>query len=142
MKRFCQLFFKLLEVLFCTSNFLIELFAHINVFKGNTMYKLDEIKEFLKEFTITDKRIEKLYEMISNPQNRVNSDDKQWVATTSESERTTVYSAIETILDDSKISYLSSSVVAAFKVVSEDLERLNKKPRIPFYILMLDQLVA
>ena len=106
------------------------------------MYKLDEVKEFLKEFTITDKRIEKLYEMISNPQDRVNSDDKQWVATTSESERATVYSAIETILDDSKISYSSSFVLDAFKVVSKDLEHLNKKPRIPFYILMLDQLVA
>lgn len=106
------------------------------------MYRLNEVKEFLEEFAITDEKIEKLYKMISNPQNRVNSDDKQWVATTSENEKATVYSAIETILDDSKIVYSSSYVVQAFEVVSEDLKHLNKKPRIPFYILMLDQLVA
>ena len=85
--------------------------------------------------------------MISNPQKRVNDDDKQWVAySTDVSENDTVVEAMEKILNLPAINWIlidKDKVKAAIiKVGDEMVERnIKNKPRIPFYILLLNKVV-
>jgi len=109
------------------------------------MYKLEEVQEFLDNVLDSD-RVEELYEMISNPHLRVNSKDKKWVAyVTQASEDQTVVDAIKEILAKHQI---------AWQIIKDDaIEAINKtgnmfvesdikmKPRIPFYVLVLDQII-
>lgn len=113
------------------------------------IHTLSDIKKYLKDnsFSITDDRIEKCYNFISNPENRVNSDDKQWVAITQESEKKTVVAAIKKILDDNSIKYsdetITDQITNKVDVVGNLFEskKITFKPRIPFYVLTLHNLL-
>lgn len=67
------------------------------------MYRLDEVTQYIKENIkgfYEYERIEPLYRMISNPQERVNSNDKKWIAyETQASEDNTVVEAMKEILE-------------------------------------------
>lgn len=109
------------------------------------MYKLDEVQKYLKNVMKAD-RVEELYNMIPNPQVRVNSDDKKWVAyTTQASENKTVVDAMKEILAIKQFLWTikEDQVIAAIDKVGEMFEssEIKMKPRIPFYVLVLDQLV-
>ena len=113
------------------------------------IYQLDEIIQYFDEkiSTLDEERIKKLYKLISNPHLRVNSNDKQWVAyNTQASEDNTVVNAICEILDYSKLKCITKQddIINAVDNTGELFNGLaiQMKPRIPFYILVLDELVA
>ncbi|WP_428737428.1 hypothetical protein [Sulfurimonas sp.] len=114
------------------------------------MYKLDEVKQYIEEnikgFFEYDK-IEPLYNMISNPEKRVNDDDKKWVAyVTQASEDRTVVNAMKEILEIEEVDWIlteKKKVIEAVDKVGEIFINLDieMKPRIPFYVLVLNELV-
>lgn len=114
------------------------------------IHTLSDVKKYLKDnsFSITDDRIEKCYNFISNPENRVNSDDKQWVAITQDSEKKTVVDAIKKILDDNSTRYSDDTIMEQITIAVNEIGRLFqskgivKKPRIPFYVLVLHKLLS
>ncbi len=118
------------------------------------MHELDRVINFFEEHKLdcSEERITKLYGKISNPRLRVNSKDKQWVAyKTQASENTTVVDAIEEIMnndidwilleksDKERRNNIKKVVDKVGKIFENKL--LTHKPRIPFYILVLDKLV-
>lgn len=113
------------------------------------MYKLDEVLEFFKNElgAENDERITELYNMISNPHLRVNDNDKQWVAyVTQDSENKTVEDAMKAILDVNAIDWIlteEKKVKEAIKTTGNLFinNGIKNKPRIPFYIMVLDELV-
>lgn len=115
------------------------------------MYELEDVKSYIQdtllELILDDTRIQKLYEMIPNPKSRVDTADKQWVAYTSQdSEKITVVEAIREILIDILPSWkipLKKEVEDAVDEVGTIFETMDisHKPRIPFYVLVLDKLV-
>lgn len=113
------------------------------------LYKLNEVKKFFENEinVINEEQIETLYNKISNPYLRVNDDDKQWVAyVTQDSENETVEKAIKEILGISEEIWLSSyqrKVKEAIKIVGNVMieKNIHNKPRIPFYILVLDEII-
>jgi|GEM_PF-6804252 len=113
------------------------------------LYKLNDVKEFFSNEinVISEERIEFLYNKISNPHLRVNDDDKQWVAyVTQDSENETVEKAIKEILDITDFRWMlnvQKDVQQAIKNVGNLMieKNIHNKPRIPFYILVLDEIV-
>jgi predicted transcriptional regulator len=109
------------------------------------MYKLEEVQKYLAEI-LDANRIKYLHEMISNPHLRVNSEDKKWVAyTTQASENQTVINAIKEILADHKILWqtIKDDAIEAIDKTGQMFESSNikMKHRIPFYVLVLDQII-
>lgn len=116
------------------------------------IYTLADVKDYFKskllgrdEWTISNQnRIEECYDLISNPFNRVNGKDKQWVAyVTQASENTTVVDAIEEITDQNGYNRTREVIIEVVDEVGEEFKSLNidLKPRIPFYICVLDKLI-
>lgn len=116
------------------------------------IYKLEDVKKYIKDNIITGtsytnetvERIEECYNLISNPFNRVNDDDKQWVAyTTQASEDVTVVDAIEEILKQNNYDRTREVIIETVNEVGEMFESLGieLKPRIPFYVFVLDSLI-
>ena len=109
------------------------------------MYELKEVQEYLKNSLDKD-RVEKLYNMISNPHLRVNSEDKKWVAySTQASENKTVEDAMKEILATNQSLWIvmKDTVIDAIDRTGKMFEEsdIKMKPRIPFYVLVLNQLV-
>lgn len=98
-------------------------------------------------FIISPEKIEAYYNLIYAPHSRVNDEDKQWIAySTEEYERETAIKAIKKILDHKKISYTPETIMARITsrvdevgYIFED-NNLTLKPRIPFYVLVLHKL--
>lgn len=116
------------------------------------IYQLEDIKEYFKNKIFQDElftteieqRIEECYSLISNPKNRVNDVDEQWVAyVTQASENTTVVDAIEEITDQNGYNRTREVIIEVVDEVGEEFKSLNidLKPRIPFYICVLDKLI-
>ncbi len=114
------------------------------------MYEFSEVRKYLLWHfgaEISDNRIKQCYDLISNPAMRVNSDDKKWVAYTSQaSENVTVVEAIRIILIDNLPSTqlpLQFEIESAVNTVGELFEEqsIRNKPRIPFYVLVLNKLI-
>jgi len=112
------------------------------------MYELNEIIEFFHEKLdgiYSDERIEEMYELISDPHLRVNDDDKQWVAFSSQDlENKTVEDAMKEILGygNFRWSIEKDNIVAKINKVGNIFieNNIKMKPRIPFYIMVLDEL--
>jgi hypothetical protein len=121
------------------------------------IHKLEDIKEyFLEKFTDTldsefildDGRIEKCYKYIKNKNSRVNDNDKQWIAYSSEEyERKTAIEAIKKILDDNSMRYKADTIMESITNVVDEVggifeeNEITFKARIPFYILVLHKLL-
>lgn len=108
------------------------------------MYKLEEVKEYLKN-VLDAERIEKCYSLITNPESRVNSDDKKWVACSQDSELITVFNAICEILninknEINKFQDLYIGIIQDICLKFTEWE-VTYKPRIPFYVLVLDKII-
>ncbi|CAA6807002.1 MAG: Unknown protein [uncultured Sulfurovum sp.] len=112
------------------------------------MYELDAIIEFFKAedlYDIKEDRIKEMYNLISNPHLRVNDTDKQWVADTiQESEVTTIANVIKEIFNYSRFAWTKEEdkVIHAIHQVGTIFShnKITIKPRIPFYIIVLDKL--
>ncbi len=109
------------------------------------MYKLTEVQEYLKNI-LSAQRVEQCYKLISNPKERVNTEDKKWVACEQEHELKTVVNAINKILEDDGHG-LSNDQDVLLNIIEEICELFQKngitnKPRIPFYVLVLDRVIA
>ncbi|MDX4026771.1 hypothetical protein NG782_10325 [Aliarcobacter cryaerophilus] len=109
------------------------------------MYKLTEVQEYLKNI-LSAQRVEQCYKLISNPKERVNTEDEQWVACEQEHELKTVLNAINEILEEDGHDLLNHQDVL-FNIIEEICELFQKneithKPRIPFYVLVLDRVIA
>lgn len=115
------------------------------------MHKLNDIIEYIQKdmnLSLSKDRITRFYNMISSPEKRVNSDDKKWVAFVSQaSENTTVVNALKEILKVELPSYkwddIKDFVINCINEVGEIfvLDGIDFKPRIPFYILVLDKII-
>ena len=102
------------------------------------MHTLEDVQEYLKNLTISDTRIKKCYDLISNPASRVNTEDKKWVACHQDHEVSTVVDAIDKILDE---KYATSDMTDAVVKTCEQFNKVTNKPRIPFYVLVIDKLI-
>jgi len=88
-----------------------------------------------------------MYDLISNPHLRVKDDDKQWVAFSSQdSENKTVEDAMKEILGYTKLKWIlmKDDIVAKINEVGNIFieDGIKMKPRIPFYIMVLDKIKA
>lgn len=121
------------------------------------IYKLEDVKEYFLEtymdtsdlnFIISDERIESCYKLIYAPYSRVNDEDKQWIAySTEDYERETAIKAIKKILEHNSIDYVAETIIGQITIrvdevgtIFEDND-LTLKPRIPFYVLVLHKLL-
>lgn len=118
------------------------------------IHTLSDVKKYLKDnsFTITDAKIEKYYDYIYAPYSRVNDNDKQWIAYSSqEHEKQTTIAAIKKISDNESFGYpdgysdkdkinLITSKVDIVGTLFET-KKITYKARIPFYVLVLDKLL-
>lgn len=108
------------------------------------MYELEEVKEYLKDILDED-RIEECYSLITNPKLRVNSDDKKWVACSQETELINVFNAICEILniEGNNKNTLKESYIEIIQDICLEFVNLEitHKPRIPFYVLVLDKII-
>lgn len=110
------------------------------------MHELKDVQEYLSK-VLSKKRVEECYNLISSPQNRVNSPDKKWIAyETQASENQTVVNAIQEIFINNLPSWsipLLNDVKNAIDEVGILFENSNieMKPRIPFYVLVLNKLI-
>ncbi|MDY0050906.1 MAG: hypothetical protein RBR65_00070 [Aliarcobacter sp.] len=108
------------------------------------MYELDKVKTYLRN-VLSAQRVEQCYNLISNPFNRVNDKDKQWVAyVTQASEDITAVNAIEEILNENGYKRTREIIIETINEVGDFFVSCEEKykPRIPFYILALDKLIA
>lgn len=114
------------------------------------IYTLNGVKKYLKDnsFTISDERIKKCYDYIYAPYSRVNDDDKQWIAySTQEYEKEVAIKAIKKILDHSSIKYTAETIIGQITNKVDlvgtlfETKKITHKPRIPFYVLVLDKLL-
>lgn len=114
-----------------------------SVVSGNMM-GLDEVQEFFRDgsFALEESRIEQLYAMIDNKASRINDFDKQWVACAQDHEIETVVTAIQEIRDEGAFRRITTHDPIMEKVLAtcEEFKDYTHKPRIPFYILVLDKL--
>ncbi|MDX4069847.1 MULTISPECIES: hypothetical protein [Arcobacteraceae] len=110
------------------------------------MHELKDVQEYLSKI-LSKERVEECYNLISNPQNRVNSPDKKWVAyETQASENQTVVNAIQEILVNNLPSWSIPLLNDIKKAVDEvgilfENSNIEMKPRIPFYVLVLNKLI-
>lgn len=100
------------------------------------MYKLEEVQKYLEEL-LTKERVKQCYSQITNPQQRVNSDDKKWVACSTEHEVESVYVGLVDIAGSST----KEKVIDAIKKTCKQFDKVTHKHRIPFYVLVLDKLL-
>ena len=106
------------------------------------IYTLRDVQNNLRG-TVDEARVAKLYAMISNPEKRVSDQDKQWVACQTQAhENHTVVKAIREILAENRelwIEHKDQIIKSVDRVCKryEDAGIVNK-PRIPFYIQVLD----
>lgn len=108
------------------------------------MYELEEVKKYLKDILDED-RIEQCYNLITNPELRVNTRDKKWVACEQSSELTRVFNAICEILNinENERNNLQDSFMEIIQDVCLQFVNWQEtfKPRIPFYVLVLDKII-
>ncbi len=88
------------------------------------MYKLTEVQEYLKNI-LSAQRVEQCYKLISNPKERVNTEDKKWVACEQEHELKTVVNAINKILEDDGHD-LSNDQDVLLNIIEEICELFQK----------------
>jgi hypothetical protein len=116
------------------------------------IYKLADVKDYLKNkllgrdewAKINQNRIDKCYNLISNPFNRVNDDDKRYVAyVTQASENITVIDEIEEILNENGYTRTREDIIEIVDDVGElfQAKGLDLKERIPFYVLTIGLLI-
>lgn len=106
------------------------------------MHTLSEVQDYLKE-VLSASRIKECYDLISYPELRINTADKQWVACQQDHEIATVATAIHQILVDNNLTTDRDAIESNVSEIctfftSQDV---NDKHRIPFYILVLDKLI-
>ncbi|MEV9642951.1 hypothetical protein [Aliarcobacter butzleri] len=107
------------------------------------MYELERVKAYLAK-VLSAQRVEQCYNLIPNPFNRVNDADKQWVAyVTQASEDITVINAIEEIIEEQGLSRSKKDIIDTVNEVGDFFVSCEEqfKPRIPFYVLVLDKLI-
>ena len=102
------------------------------------MHTLEKVQEYLKNLTISNARIKECYDLISNPEDRVNTADKKWVACEQDHEVSTVVDAIDEILDE---KYSTSDISDAVSKTCTQFKEVTHKHRIPFYVLVIDKLI-
>ena len=121
------------------------------------IHKVEDVKEYFldkftdtidSEFMIDDERIEKCYKYIKYKNSRVDDNDKQWIAYSSqEHERETAIEAIKKILDDNSVRYTLDTIIERITNVVDEVgeifetNEITRKQRIPFYILVLHKLL-
>jgi len=89
----------------------------------------------LDDVSISNDKIKEIYESIPNKEVRVNTTDKKYVACTDDSELDGVKRAITKLNDASKLD-----ITNAVKTVCGYLKGVHSKPRITFYVLVLNEL--
>lgn len=114
------------------------------------MHELEDVQEYIDDkFSglYDEDRVEYLYKKISNPHLRVKTRDELWVAyITQASEDTTAVNAIRKILNIDDFDWRLKEKERVEKIIDEvgdqfALLRITHKTRIPFYILVLDELI-
>jgi hypothetical protein len=102
------------------------------------MHKLEDVKKYLKEngFGLSDERVEECYSLITNPEKRFNDLDKKWVACEQEHEKSTVKDVMDIVIVFSE-TYVKNAVAKTCK----EFDDITHKPRIPFYVLVIDKLI-
>lgn len=115
------------------------------------MIDLEEIQSYIindlrMNGRITESRIKRLYDIIPDKDMRINDDDKKFVACVTENyENSTVYKAIKKLIkEDIRKNVLDSTIRDAVKDTCVRFRNLqiNDKPRIPFYILVLNKVFS
>lgn len=119
--------------------------------KRIAMIDLEEIQSYIindlrMNGRITESRIKRLYDIIPDKDMRINDDDKKFVACVTENyENSTVYKAIKKLIkEDIRKNVLDSTIRDAVKDTCVRFRNLqiNDKPRIPFYILVLNKVFS
>lgn len=116
------------------------------------IYKFEDVTKYIKDNIIPEtsytydisERIEQCYNLISNPFNRVNDKDKQWVAyVTQASEDITAVDAIVEIIAKAGLERSREVIIETVNEVGNFFVKHGQKdkPRIPFYIFVLDSLI-
>ncbi len=107
------------------------------------MYKLQEVQDYLKKLKITEERIEECYNLIPDPEERVNDQDEMWVACTVDHEKSSAYKAIKKIVNSFDTTITDQSIKDSRDVTCDQFKnlKLRMKHRIPFYVIMLDKLI-
>jgi hypothetical protein len=107
------------------------------------MHELKDVQEYLKKLSISDERIEQCYNLISEPERRVDDPDEQWVACTEDHELDTAYKAVKKILLKYDSTIDATSIKNSRDRTCEQFKKVNlkMKHRIPFYVLMIDKLI-
>lgn len=101
------------------------------------MYELDQITHYLRKFELDEEHIKKCYEMIPDPESKVDSGEKLYIKCESVYDINTIGSFIENITTNIDKGY----IVAAIKKTAAQFSYVRDIPRIVFYVVVLSKIV-
>ena len=101
------------------------------------MYELDELIYYLRNFDIDETTIKKCYDLIPNPENKVDTRDKLYIKCDTQYDINTIGSIIENITQGIEKGY----IVEAIKKTSNQFSYVRKLPRLVFYIVVLSKII-
>ncbi|WP_428739555.1 hypothetical protein [Sulfurimonas sp.] len=101
------------------------------------MYELDQITHYLRKFELDEAHIQRCYEMIPDPESKVDSGEKLYIACKTQYDINTIGSFIENITHGIDKGY----IVAAIKKSATQFSYVSKIPRIAFYVVVLSKIV-
>ncbi|WP_428738172.1 hypothetical protein [Sulfurimonas sp.] len=101
------------------------------------MYELDQITRYLRKFELDEVHIQRCYEMIPDPESKVDSGDKLYIKCESVYDINTIGSFIENITTNIDKGY----IVVAIKKTATQFSYVSKIPRIAFYVVVLSKII-
>lgn len=107
------------------------------------MHELEDVQDYLSNLSITNDRIEYCYDLIPEPEKRVDDLDEKWVACLQDHEKDTAYKAVKKIVIKYDSTINDESIKDARDRTCKQFKKVNTKMkhRIPFYVLMIDKLI-
>lgn len=101
------------------------------------MHDLNQIIRYLRDFEIDEKRIKQCYAMIPDPQDKVDTREKQIIECKTQYDINSVGSFIENITNGIEKGYITKAI----KKTIQQFSYVRQTPRLVFYIVVLSKVV-
>jgi hypothetical protein len=101
------------------------------------MHTLEQITHYLRKFELDEDHIKRCYEMIPDPESKVDSGDKLYIKCETQYDINTIGSFIENITQGIDKGY----IIAAIKRTAAQFSYVRDIPRNVFYVVVLSKIV-
>lgn len=112
------------------------------------LYQIEDVKKFcnIEKFAITENEIETAYKKIPDPKKRINNGNKQWLIFDKENDiHTEIEKELKEILGVNEAIWVvvfKDNIKKAINKIGKLMidRKIHQKPKIPFYVLVLNEL--